>query len=612
MVEQDAVGRAQGVEAVGGVPQGAEARGSSGDPKDADQQGTQGRGEDDRKVKFLERGESDQGSSRRRSLLLSSDSVISSREAADSLFEQWSSSDRSEESVAAIIDSIPALAALRDRWAWFNYCMYKVLLNKVSRVAKVGSTADELTKEDAGKIGSSLAFSLFCNSSPRAAVNEWGLQFPCVQQFEEVYPEFLHFMVRLTSRLIRDAVWGLRFRVCLSALFGVGEMATDVMVAVEFFNQKHLVFGFLIVGMVGLCLFLQFALAILQNYRLGFRRTLVECLVILVGLRPALDAYRVSSAKTREEGQVFEPLLELMITRAIEMFAESIPGFVVQLAAIASGLAFSTTAMLSLAFSAVSIGIVSAMFSYEYDVDAKSRYCSPSFYGCIPDTAQSRTLIFLNMVVFSVSVLFLRASSLILLWLISVTHLGLYLTVDYGLFLLYKVAMGDFIYWIPFPRSVSVFTSMSARIIMKTINDFTATLDCRQPIELGGSYWLFSTIQAFLLLPISIILYTRDFGSPDVHGWSLWMLASISISISVISLVGVLYLIKGEYRRTFWSFTTGSEYVVNLYRIGIEEEDDFIRADAVFSNNRLIWSTIDGEVKEWVSSNWRRWKKVRF
>ncbi|GMH69868.1 hypothetical protein TrRE_jg6404 [Triparma retinervis] len=563
---------------------------------------------DDRNVRFLERGDSE-GSVKRKSLLLGRAQVTSSLETADRLFQQWSESDRSEESVSKIIDSLPELAALRNKYDWFCVLMKKVLLNKVNRVVKVKSDASELTREEAGKIGASLAFSLLCNSSPGAAVDEWVTQYKALSDFEELYPEFLHFMVRLASLLVRKALWGLRLRVCMSSFFGVAEMVTDVLVAKEFFQTGHRNFGLLIVAMVSVCLALQFALVVLQNYRLGFRRISAECLVVLVGLRPALDAYRVSTCKSREEGQPFEPFLELMITRVIEMFAESIPGFVVQLAAIASGTAFSTAAASSLAFSAVSIGIISAMFSYEFDIDPKARYCSPIFYGYVPDTAQSRTVIFLFMVVFSCSVLLVRACSLVLLWLLSIQHLGMYLAVDYGVFLLYKVATGDFFHWLPFPRSMSVFASISARILMKTITDFTATLDFRIPIELGGAYWIFNTFQTFLLLPVCVVLYTREFGGPYLEGWSLWVLTAVSVSTSVLSLGGVIYMAKSEYRSTFWSPTTGSEYVVKLYRTGIEEEDDYIRADAVFSVSGRVWSSIEEEVREWVSSQWWRWKK---
>jgi hypothetical protein len=78
-------------------------------------------------------------------------------------------------------------------------------------------------------------------------------------------------------------------------------MLTDVVVAIEFFQNDRANFGQMIAGMVGISVFLQIIFTCVQNHKLGFKRQFLECAVIIVGLRPALDAYRVSSSKQREK-----------------------------------------------------------------------------------------------------------------------------------------------------------------------------------------------------------------------------------------------------------------------------------------------------------------------
>ena len=47
---------------------------------------------------------------------------------------------------------------------------------------------------------------------------------------------------------------------------------------------------------------------------------------MLIGFKPALDAYRVASGAEQEKGQILDPVTEMTCMKGIEMFAESIPG----------------------------------------------------------------------------------------------------------------------------------------------------------------------------------------------------------------------------------------------------------------------------------------------
>jgi len=49
---------------------------------------------------------------------------------------------------------------------------------------------------EAINVGSALAFSLLCNVSPTAAVDEWFCQYPALEEVEDFYPDFMHFFTR--------------------------------------------------------------------------------------------------------------------------------------------------------------------------------------------------------------------------------------------------------------------------------------------------------------------------------------------------------------------------------------------------------------------------------
>ena len=73
------------------------------------------------------------------------------------------------------------------------------------------------------------------------------------------------------------------------------------------------------------------------------------------------------------------------------MFAEAIPGTIIQLAAILSenGEA-SSIAITSLTVSALTTGYISASVSFDWDTDPTKRLVNPEFYGYIPNSARQR------------------------------------------------------------------------------------------------------------------------------------------------------------------------------------------------------------------------------
>ena len=73
------------------------------------------------------------------------------------------------------------------------------------------------------------------------------------------------------------------------------------------------------------------------------------------------------------------------------MFAEAIPGVIIQLAAILSeGRSTSGIAIASLAVSALTTGFISASISFDWDTDPEKRIANPDFYGYIPNSATRR------------------------------------------------------------------------------------------------------------------------------------------------------------------------------------------------------------------------------
>ena len=169
------------------------------------------------------------------------------------------------------------------------------------------------------------------------------------------------------------------------------DLYTDIYVAYMYWVEKRYDFLNMTISMLSTSMLLNAVHVLAQNRKLGLKRVLFELAPTLVGLKPVLDAKRVTSGLKIEEGQLVAPLEDMIVTKLIEMFAESIPGVVIQLAAIVDLGQATPGAVTSLAVSALSTGFISATISYDLDTDPKNRQTNPDFYGYIPNETKKRT-----------------------------------------------------------------------------------------------------------------------------------------------------------------------------------------------------------------------------
>jgi len=114
--------------------------------------------------------------------------------------------------------------------------------------------------------------------------------------------------------------------------------------------------------------------------------------------------------------------------------------------------------------------------SYDFDTDPEKRKQTPAFYGYIPDEGIARPLLLVCMTLNSALLLLVRAFSAAMLMLVNKRYLAIYMAGDMALYLLQKVARGDFHYWLPVDGVGGLFLSLTMRVAVKTITDFTGVI----------------------------------------------------------------------------------------------------------------------------------------
>jgi len=183
-----------------------------------------------------------------------------------------------------------------------------------------------------------------------------------------------------------------------------------------------------------------------------------------------------------------------------------------------------------------------------------------------------------------------------MLMLVKKRYLVMYMAGDMALYLLQKVARGDFHYWTPIDGAFGLFVSWTIRVIVKILTDFTGVIQFRHTTELGGLFW---TLNMFLALLASLACVWVSGG-----GGMEWALVGAGSGAFTLSFGLFLLLMKKEYRRTFWSTRTGKQWTMDFFLKG---KDDGTRKTTIMRNQKQ-WRAIRGEVKEWVKANWWRWE----
>jgi hypothetical protein len=513
-----------------------------------------------------------------------------------------------EEAVRSFIRKNYILRQAAEKYVFVTPMLGAVVKNKLSKLRKVKSKATEVGEKEGRQIGECLARSLAINTKPVAAVDAFILNFSALQELDEEYEWFRPMLETISYRLLEEVPWGLKARVTLGAITSMTDLLTDVYVTYMFWcDEKG---GYFKASLASLAVSIGIQmLTVWTGYRkLGMVRVMKEWLPILIGFKPAVDAYRVTMGEKQEAGQETDALTELTAMKMIEMFAEAIPGVIIQLMAIAtSDKEVGTSAWLSVAVSAITTGFASATISYDFDTDPVQRELVPLFYGYVPANPTKRAIIFVSMIFFSAGMLVIRSMTIVVLGLLGGKWVSLYVGADLGLYLLVKILRGDFWHWMPLGGNTEIVFSIVCRVLVKVVTDFTSIVECRHPNEVGGMYWTFGFVFAIGSLPVAIILAEKE----EVVESRLklaWRVVRIFIPCSVMSFAVFFMSIERKYIGTFISLQKGKDFTVQRFR---DSADDASKADTIFLNSKHHWESIEEQVRAWVETNWERWEEEK-
>jgi len=447
-------------------------------------------------------------------------------------------------------------------------------------------------------VGCSLSTFIRKRKTGAVAIDAWRLNYTQLDVLFKEVVGFEEFMVVIANNLMRDSIYGTVLRVTVGAVLSTTDAVTDIYVIATYYKSEELVGqANAMLAMLFGNLFVQLLTVYLQYRRKSWSVIGKEALITMTFLRPAVDAYRVSTNHEDEEA-TFNQLSEFMWNKASELACESIPGCVLQLYVwLSAPEKAGTYALVSIGISCLTTGFASAMIAFDLDVDVPHRKNQPKFYGYIPNDNSLRGRCFILMTLMSSLHNLSRSLGCALLAFSDAEMFLLFIGGEIGLYLLFKILRQDFHYWIPCEPLIG---SLVERIVVKVIVDFTGCIHFRHPYELGGLGFTMSMIwaQAF---PFVALQYF-DGETKDI----MTGLLAVSFTAWLMSSIIFFCTIDLNYMNTFFGAKTAPQYTCELF---MTSQEDHQRFRAAFKNRFEYTKSIHEEVKEWVAENIDQWRR---
>ena len=168
----------------------------------------------------------------------------------------------------------------------------------------------EWSEEDVRKAGRSLSLFTRKRKTPAAAVDAMRLNYP---QLDILFVEvvgFEAFMNVIATYVLRENKAGLAMRVGMGAGLSIFDGITDIFVIITYFNAGLRGQAFALIAMCATSMLGQIVTTLASYGKKSWGFKLKEILICLTLLRPAVDAYRIST-NYKDDESTMDPLAEV-------------------------------------------------------------------------------------------------------------------------------------------------------------------------------------------------------------------------------------------------------------------------------------------------------------
>jgi len=485
----------------------------------------------------------------------------------------------------------------------------KASLRRATAPVTAGSTLRTLSEKDAAKIGNSFAMFLLTSTEPNLAVDAWRLENSVLQPLFDEHQFFEPMMQTIAKRMLASGNLGLKLRVFLGAFLSIGDLVSDTIVIVSYFQEGRTGQAYALISMVMTSLFIQVLIVLGQNLKMSRSEILRELFFVVTFLKPAVDAYRVATGHEDDHLSV-SPIQEMAFSKGAELAAESIPGNVLQIYVFITESNRSTLHLVSILISTMTTAFASAVVSYDMDASPDQRKKIPDFYGFMRDSNFERSATFLVMFLLAGLHNLSKSTGVALLLAVSGETTLLVLAGEMMAFHSVRLLRRDYTTLVPgVEGGLKIMMALLMHMVNKTIVDFTGMIHLRGPKMAGGFMFLILAIAAQVLPFVAFEIYKK---SDDVENKldlkELEMALRALAGTWAINVLLFFMLIKRKYRKTFWDPQTAWQMVIATYK---STDDPFQKMNAIFTNHISMSQRIKPEVIKYMAENWAEWERTK-
>ena len=462
-----------------------------------------------------------------------------------------------------------------------------------------------LVETEGYAIGSELRRLMKVSRSSEIGVADWILSHQALKTLDKERNWFRPMLVSLANFMMPKHLFGLQMRVYTGLAISVFDMVTDLIMIYEYAKEGNMsaCIGQIIFVLINTAI--QLTLVWAQTKNKGWLIMLREMLFVVLQIKPAVDAYRVTRGIETDDDVMLSTFDEMLVGKVGEIFGESIGSTVMQMYYLSKSAKKSKIATGSLMASIMATGYGAALVNYNFDTSQERRAINPDFYGFILDANRNKS--FFLMCMTSSSQILIQSSSLVLMYSVSPTYASVYYGSGIVLFILLKAVRKDFRYWLDLDGFAGFGVSAATKIVFKVIADFTGLLQARHPYELGGLGFMCNTLWSHLGLGASVMLYIKEFPSDDPTKLPTTLLICLALGAWLMFMIsyGLFFLsIDKKYIPTFFTTVTAKEFCcANFQKTGVSDEEKF----EVFGNHRSYYEASEDEIKAWLVEKWPIW-----
>lgn len=384
--------------------------------------------------------------------------------------------------VNGVVSSHTGLKEFVLKSPWFPSLLEGMLSNMLRDAVQIDTRLNNLSDYESLTMGRSFALALFDRPTADAAVDVFVNEYPALVALSKKERWFVPMSLAIGQRKLEQAHWGLTLKVGIGAFLSVADVGTDAFALTSFIQRGNTGFATAVAATILTNMAVQILTTFVNRRNQTVNRNwlvLRECILILSGMKPVADAFRVVSGFKAQSGELFEPMVEMNISRITENVLETIPSSLIQVSAYLLSENRRLMPLVSIFVSIATIAFCSTSMAFDYDLDPTRRVKNPEFYGYVPNRSKPRAAVFVLMFFFTACHVSIRLLGVALLAVINpILAVGI-LGADSLLYLTLKLARDDFRYWLNVSGVMSMIVSICWRMIGKIFVDFTALVHFR-------------------------------------------------------------------------------------------------------------------------------------